>query len=110
MGYDAEEFIYVDPELTRGLVTTLNSAADTLASIRADDQTLESAISMSPLLPGTAINAACLSGSTTATNAMQAATEQVRVLAVRTDNGLAAVLAQEAQTAGGFTRLGEGLR
>ncbi|NNH69000.1 hypothetical protein HLB23_03775 [Nocardia uniformis] len=107
MGYDAEDFIHVDPERTRGLVTTLNSAADTLAGIRADDQALESAITMSSLLPGTAVNSACLSGATTATNALQAATEQVRVLAVRTDNGLATVLAQEAETAGKFTQLGQ---
>ncbi|WP_306359979.1 hypothetical protein [Nocardia sp. CC227C] len=104
MSYDADEFIFVDPERVRGLVSAMNTAAETLGAIRADDQTLSSLLTMAPLLPGTGINAACTAGSTRATTAMTATTEQVRVMAVRTGNGLAAVLAQEADSASRFPR------
>ncbi|WP_282784419.1 MULTISPECIES: hypothetical protein [unclassified Nocardia] len=104
MGYDADDFIFVDPERVRGLVSAMNTAADALGAIRADDQTLSSALTMSTLLPGTGINAACMAGSTHATTAMTATTEQVRVMAARTDNGLSAVLAQEAESASRFPK------
>ncbi|SUA72748.1 Uncharacterised protein [Nocardia otitidiscaviarum] len=104
MSYDAEDFIFVDRERVRGLVSAMNTAADTLGGIRADDQTLSSTLTLNPLLPGTGIDAACMTGSTNATIAMTATTEQVRVMAVRTGNGLSAVLAQDADSASRIPR------
>lgn len=98
MGYDAEEYIYVDRERTRELITAINSVADTLGTIRADEQV----IAMTAAVPGTGVGAACVTGSQTATTALGAATEQVRTVAVRTDTGLAEVVAQDQFSASQF--------
>ncbi|WP_040805933.1 hypothetical protein [Nocardia concava] len=76
--------IYVDSERTRSLITTMNTSADALNTVRADGQVQ----TVAGVLPGTKVEAACVTGSQNATTAIGATTEKVRTLAVRTDSGL----------------------
>lgn len=101
MGYDAEDYIYVDRERTRGLITALNAVADTLGTIRAD----EHASVMTAAVPGTGVSAACAAGSQTATTAVGSTTQDVRDLAARTDSGLATVVAQDQFSADQFPQV-----
>ncbi|MGW4241154.1 hypothetical protein [Nocardia sp. NPDC004722] len=83
--------IYVDPDRTRTLITTVRTSADTLATVRADEQVL----SIAGKVPGTGVEAACVAGSQDATTALGATTEKIRVLAVSTDTGLTALETQD---------------
>lgn len=94
--------IYVDPERTRGLITSINTNADTLATIHADDQVL----AIAGAVPGTGIEAACVSGAHSASTAIDTTTEKVRVIAVSADVGLAEIETQDRTSAVKITQAG----
>ncbi|WP_330182228.1 hypothetical protein OHB26_00240 [Nocardia sp. NBC_01503] len=94
--------IYVDPERTRSLITSINTSADTLTTIRADDKVL----SIAGAVAGTGVEAACVSGGQSATTAIGSTTEKVRVIAVSTDTGLSEIETQDRTSAVKITQAG----
>ncbi|WP_330182743.1 hypothetical protein OHB26_03225 [Nocardia sp. NBC_01503] len=94
--------IYVDPERTRGLITSINASADALTTVHPDDQVL----TIAGAAPGTGIEAACVSGAQSATTAIGTTTEKVRVIAVSTDVGLTEIETQDRTSAVKITQAG----
>ncbi|MFE4714828.1 hypothetical protein ACFRAM_28750 [Paenibacillus sp. NPDC056722] len=94
--------IYVDSERTRTLITTVNASADTLVTVRADEKVL----SIAGIAAGTGVEAACVKGAQSATTALGATTEKVRVLALSTDTGLKALEEQDRLSATHITQAG----
>ncbi|NNH72857.1 hypothetical protein HLB23_23865 [Nocardia uniformis] len=99
------EEIFLDPERTQSLITSLNSSADTLAGIHASDMMAQTLLTLTTLIPGTAIHSAYLTGVTKADTAMDSTAERVRVLAVRTDNGRATMTTAEKLSADKFAQV-----
>ncbi|MFJ4654379.1 hypothetical protein ACIP5Y_24180 [Nocardia sp. NPDC088792] len=98
----ANDDIYVDPERTRSLISTVNTSADTLAAVRADEKVL----AIAGIVAGTGVEAACIKGSQSATTAVSATAEKVRVLAVSTDTGLKELETQDRLNATHITQAG----
>lgn len=94
----SEDFLYVDPDRVRGLITAVNGSADTLGTIRVDQQ----AAAVSTAVAGTGVGAACSTGAQSAATAIESTVQQVRKLATTTNSGLSTVIAMDQHNAGQF--------
>lgn len=91
----SDDFIYVDPDRVRELITGLNGDADSLSTIRVNDK----ADGIAGAVAGTSVGAACSAGAQSAAAAIEGTVTQVRKLASTTDAGLATVIATDQDNA-----------
>ncbi|MQY31549.1 hypothetical protein [Nocardia aurantia] len=91
----SDDFLYVDPERVRGLITAIDAGADALGAIHVDQQ----AGALSTALPGTTVGTVCSAGALSAATAIEATGRGLRRLATATNAGLSAAVAADQDTA-----------
>lgn len=94
MGND--EFLYVNHERVRGLITAMTGSADTLATIHTD----QNAAAVATAVEGTGVGAACSAGALSSATAIEGTAGQVRTMATNTTTGLSTVTATDEYNAG----------
>ncbi|MCP9624284.1 hypothetical protein FOH10_18960 [Nocardia otitidiscaviarum] len=90
-----EDFLYVDRERVRGLITAVNASADTLGTIDVDQQ----AAALMTAVAGTGVGTACSTGALSAAAAIESTLQKVRRMAAATDTGLSTVVAMDRHNA-----------
>ncbi|MFB7718087.1 hypothetical protein [Nocardia sp. NPDC056100] len=93
-----DEYLYVDRERVRALITTLNTSADTLGAVHVDQQVG----AVSNAVAGTGVGAACSAGASSAATSVESCVQRVRTLGASTASGLATVEATDQHNAGQF--------
>ncbi|MBL1074563.1 hypothetical protein JK358_09150 [Nocardia sp. 2] len=92
----SDDFLYVDIDRVRGLITTLNTSADTLKTIDVDQQ----AAAVATAVDGTGVGAACSALAQSAATAIEAVVQGARTMATTTNTGLNTVIALDQHNAG----------